>query len=233
MGLYLLRMKRNNPATGREDNYYRLSHKEGGIAGEPVTLGFLPGGEEEAQLLLAQYRLKMKKGEDPFGLQAPPAPKKEEPKPPAMPTIRKWWGEGKPWPQSRIHQHFLSSGLAKSSIVIADSARLCILDELGDLRLDQINRATWDRFIVALQKRELRSRTIQMYTDHLRTSLKVAVGDGLLKEIPDFKRPKLTDARPHVFLTPEQTEKLLSVLKERVERGEVDRVSQMAFFLKV
>lgn len=116
-------------------------------------------------------------------------------------------------------------------MAIMNAARLLIVAKLGDHPLDQITAADGDAFVVALREHGLSARTIQIYIHQFRRSLAVAVDDGLIPVVPRFQRPRLSNAKPHPFHTPEQSERLLSTLLNRVETGDVDTTSYLAIFM--
>lgn len=224
---WLDHQERKNPDTGAEETYWSIQDR---VAGKKLkkSLGFI--SEKEAQRLLKIYE-----GDKARGV-TPSAPKAEErpqsPPAPQCPTLREWWGEGRPWPKtSRMYAFFQARGVSPSTMDIADAARLLIIEEMGHIRLDQFKTAEGDAFVVALRERGLKSRSIQLYVTQLQRSLEVAAGDGLIPTFPKLQRPKLNDSKTHRFHTPEQSERFMTVLFTRMEKGDVDSASYLAIFM--
>lgn len=99
---------------------------------------------------------------------------------------------------------------------------------LGELRLDEVGPAVYDAVVAALRSAGMRSRTIQIRTDHLRASLRVAVEDGVVPELPTLRRVRVTDRRAPRWLAPAQTAQLLAALDAAVAAGRVSPVSALA-----
>jgi integrase len=215
-----------NRDTGKIEDYYRIAWREGGKKpSQPI--GFVSRAEAERYLTIWEGKRAEARGKAP----RPSAPSSTA-KP--VPTLSSWWGGGgEEQEPCRMRDYLAAQGLSRKTLDGYDESRRIIVEILGGKRLDEITPAEGDRFITTLQGRGRRSRTIQIRVDHLRRSLDVAVIDKILTVAPALTRPRVTDAKPHVWHTPEQTEQLLTELVRRRDHGHADPESVLAILMTV
>jgi integrase len=94
---------------------------------------------------------------------------------------------------------------------------------LGNVRLDELSFAIIDDYVLMRTER-VRTRTVQLELAFLRLALQHAVLRDELAQLPRFPRVKLTDAKPHRFLSNDETQALLAELDpDRPQPHEVTR----------
>ena len=220
---WLDRQERRNSDTGKVETYWSIQDRIAGVRfREP--LGYV--SEKEAEKALKIYE-----GNKAKGLPTIPEPA-APPTPPPCPTMREWWGDGRPWPKnSRMYMYYQARGVSPSTIDIADAARIHILACLGDRPLDQIRASDGDRFVVSMMRQGLKARTCQLYITQLQRCLVAAQEDGHITTIPKLQRPKVTDAKEHLWHSPEESERLMETLSLRVQKGAVEDISFLAIFM--
>ncbi len=100
---------------------------------------------------------------------------------------------------------------SKTYTLRAGSAK--VLDRLiGDVPLDTIDFRTLDDFVTDRSAEGVRNRTIQIDLSCLRLALKLAVKREELAELPKFPSVPLNDAKPHRFLTADESRELLQAM---------------------
>ena len=113
---------------------------------------------------------------------------------------------------------FISSGQGtkKPGTIQKEKAILARwVDDLGQLRLDQIKRVHVNRFVEKRLKEEVSPRTINLDIIALRVVLKRALEDGLIQRLPtEGMRPLKTTTRKRPLFTADDLEKLCNAASE-------------------
>jgi integrase len=113
---------------------------------------------------------------------------------------------------------FISSGQGtkKASTIQKEKAILARwVDDLGQLRLDQIKRVHVNRFVEKRLKEEVSPRTINLDIIALRVVLKRALEDGLIQRLPtEGMRPLKTTTRKRPLFTADDLGKLCKAASE-------------------
>lgn len=192
---YLIEAQRRNRETGKMEGYFRIGEK---VQGHQVThtLGFVP--RREAERLLRIYEGRRAAGESADLLP------RLEPGSSVRPLAA--------WIEERLGPFLDGKGAsAKTRESHMNSARH-LTRLLGAVSLDALTPHRLDGYVSSRKAEGVRTRTIQIELACLRHLLGLAVEERLLPALPRIPRPSVTDARPHVFLTPAQATRLLEAL---------------------
>lgn len=223
-------------STKPRGTYYKIGDRRDG---KLITfpLGYVT--ERKARTLLTRYESAQDLGLDPVAAPTPSA------RPSAIPTLRAWWGDvadpWPTWPACRMRDYVDARGYAPKTRRVWDSTRRQLLPlvvevgptrrrrELGDLQLDEVTPGVYDAVVAALRAADMRSRTIQIRTDQLRTSLRLAAEDGIVPAVV-LRRVSVgrADRRAPRWLTPEETARMLAALERLVAAGVVPPSSALA-----
>ena len=189
-------LNRVNPDSGKSEDYWRIVDRQkiGTIWKKKVTtLGFVP--KKDAEKALKIYEGRKAAGEEVL----PGTASRSE-----SPPLRVWW--------LRFLARMKAEGKAQGTVNLAEMLGRSILADLGDLRLDEITPAKVDDYVVSRRVEGIRGRTLQLEIRHLQNALRLAVEEEKLGVAPTLKLPAATDAKPHVWLSPEQSEAMILCL---------------------
>ncbi|MCP4920877.1 MAG: tyrosine-type recombinase/integrase, partial [Proteobacteria bacterium] len=93
---------------------------------------------------------------------------------------------------------------------------------MGRTPIDEIDYRRLNGFL-SWRCKTVRTRTAQIDLRALRQALIYAKRCGLLERLPEFPIVRITDAKPHVWLTAEQTVRLLDALRPLASQPDVTR----------
>lgn len=184
---------RVNPETGKIQDYWRIVDREkvaGAWKKKTTSLGFI--SKKEAEKALKVYEGRKAAGEE---VLPGTVPRSESP------TLKAWW--------SRFVARLKADGKAPGTVTLAEMIGRSILAELGELPLDEVTPAVVDGYLVGRREEGIRGRTLQLEIRHLQQALGLAVTEGKLMTAPTLKMPANTGAKPHVWLSPEQSEAMI------------------------
>lgn len=224
---WLKERKRKNPATGKTERYFSIRWRDHLGKYRERALGYM--GLREAN-----KRLKVFEGLLATGALLDPEDDVDVPqrsRPSSTPTAAKDEPVAPPSVSGRRLGEYLDTTYlprakrnysAKTMRGFRNQAK-ALKRRLGDARLDQITFAVLDDYVVE-RTEEVRTRTVQLELALLRNALKHAVLREELGVMPRLPRVKLTDAKPHRFLTIDETRAILAELDpDRPQTHEVTR----------
>lgn len=227
---HLIKRLKKNPNTGKTQDYYLIARRVNGRE-KAMSLGFL--SKKQAEAALALFEADLEAGHDPIQTETASLPDSPSSK---NPTLREWWGDiAQPWPAwppCRMLAWLDAKGAALKTRRTYDDSRRAIVSLLGDCKINALTASHGDTFVASLRRMGYSARTIQIRVDHLRRSLQLAQEDGLIQTPPRLLRPASEKAEA-CFHTPEETQKLLQVLAQRVAAQRRNGLSYLAVLLAV
>ncbi|MEZ4321893.1 MAG: tyrosine-type recombinase/integrase [Myxococcota bacterium] len=226
-------LKRKNPATGQKEKYLVIAWRDHTGRMRERALGYIGMREANRRLkvfegLLATGNLIEPDDAVDVPQRSPPSSTRRttpaEPHPPPPPEPRR---------SSRKLGEYLENTYlpradrkyeASTMVGFRERART-LTKALGNVRLDELDYAMLDDYVL-VRTEHVRTRTVQLELAFLRLALQHAVLREELAQLPRFPRVKLTDAKPHRFLTNDETQALLAALDPaRPQPHEVTRGS--------
>ncbi|HNC97854.1 MAG TPA: site-specific integrase, partial [Myxococcota bacterium] len=130
--------------------------------------------------------------------------------PPSCPSLAEYL-------ESRVIPYLEARGRAEKTMVSVRTSKKHLVRLMGDRKLSEVSPAIVDAYVSVRRKEKAKGRTIQIEFGPLLLALKLALKDGLIPALPSLHRPTADDSRPHVFLTEEQSMKLLKELPWQLE----------------
>lgn len=202
---WLQKNKRINPDNGKKENYYRICWRE---SGKKRTRGIGFCGVVEAKRLLTIFDGKMAAGEDVVAPQNS-APSCKVP----VQTLAEYLDD--------VFLPVVKRDKAPKTHAGACRAANAVKPILGHLRLDQVSYAVVDAYVSERKKLGRRSRTIILELRYLRQALQHAKACQVIAAVPELPKLKDRDRKPHKFMTPEESERLLEALRPLDEQPHV------------
>ncbi|MEZ4318137.1 MAG: site-specific integrase [Myxococcota bacterium] len=210
-------LKRKNPATGKKERYLSIAWRDHLGKERQRSLGFIGMREANRKLKVFEGLLATGALLDPDDAVDVPqrSPRSstrrtppDEPLPPERPAQS----------NRQLGEYLETTYLPRAARQYEDSTMVgfrerarTISNALGKVRLDRISYAMLDDYV--LQRTDsVRTRTVQLELAFLKLALEHAVLRDELARMPRFPRVKLTDAKPHRFLTDDETRRLLAAL---------------------
>ena len=202
---WLNKKLRVNPETGRRAAYYSVSWRESGRV-RSRGLGYLD--PSQARKAKAHLQLLLDAG---LPLpEATPSPERSS----QVPTVREYlYDEYLP---------VLKRDKARSTYQHARTYSKALTAFMGEVALDEVSFRLVDRYIT-WRCRTVRTRTAQLDVRLLRSALRRAKQAGTIEVVPDLPTVKITDKKPHVWLTEEETVRLLEAARPLDDQPEVTR----------
>ena len=213
-------LNRKNPATGKKEKYLVIAWRDHVGKMRERSLGYI--GLREANRRLKVFEGLLATGsliEPDDGVDVPqPSPRtstrtrptaepREQPPPAAPKRSSRKLGE---YLESTYLPRAKRSYEPSTMVGFRERTRT-ISKALGNVRLDEITYAMLDDYVLR-RTEQVRTRTVQLELAFLRQALQHAVLRDELDQMPRFPRVKLTDAKPHRFLTTDETQALLGAL---------------------
>jgi integrase len=221
---HLVRRSRKNLKTGKIQDYWMIVRRVGKKE-RANSIGFMT--QKKAEAALALYEADLEAGRDPFKPDKDSLPGLTQ----TIPTLSEWWGDIREpwpaWPPCRMLVWLDARGAAAKTRRAYDDSRRMIVQMLGNIRINAFSTADADAFVSSLRQQNYSARTIQIRVDHLKRSLQIAQEDGLITSIPRIQRPA-TEKADAVFHTPDQTQRLLEALQQRVAASRRGGLSYLA-----
>lgn len=209
-------LKRKNPATGKKERYLSISWRDHLGKERQRSLGFI--GMREANRKLKVFEGLLATGalldiDDAVDVPQP-SPRSSTPRrPPDDPPPQEPARGGR-----QLGEYLQTTWLPRAARQYEESTMIgfrerakTISKTLGKVRLDRLTYAMIDDYVLK-RTETVRTRTVQLELAFLKLALKHAVLREELAQMPRFPRVKLTDAKPHRFLTTDETHALLAAL---------------------
>lgn len=204
---WLIKNKRKHPDTGRKRTYYQIAWRDHGIV-TTKALGFIPATEAQKAQKIVEARLLA--GLSPLEVEQPsPGPSSR------VPTVGEFLQEE--WLPT-VRRDYANSTY-KHEVTGANN----LVRELGRLPLDRIDYARMDRFITKRRREGVRTRTVQLDVRVMKRALRHAERLGVLEAAPELPVVKVTDAKPHNWLSEEESRRLLVAAKPPEVQADVTR----------
>lgn len=199
--MFLVKAKERLPKKnekGQPLHYWRIREK----GTTDLSIGWLTETEAKQALEVAQAKATLSRngiGEAPLKTSKP-----------SCPTLAEYL-------PGRVIPHLEAQGRAEKTLVSVRTSEKHLARLLGPRRMNEINSADGDAYVSIRRKEGAKGRTIQIEFGPLLLALKLAKKDGHLTVIPEMQRPQADDSRENVFLTDDQSRKLIEELPWQTE----------------
>ena len=206
---WLNKQKRTNSETGKKETYWAIRWRDEKLKTYTLAIGFCSKPEARKALKIVEGKLAAGELVVPTasgdGSSTAKTPKKSE-----VPTLREYLDE--------VYLTVVARDKAPKTVLSARTAANALKGVMGDLRLDQISFAVIDAYLNERRKLGRKSRTLKIELWCLSGALRHAEDCGVIQSVPKFPKVRLNDARPHRYLTPEESVALLDALKPLAEQ---------------
>lgn len=199
---WLTETSRLNKETAKKDTYYGIAWREVGRV-RTKGLGFIPAAEAKAMLKVFEGKLALGGAVEPPTTGSGSAPAVAEPAIVATVT-------------SYLDAKFLPVVARDKAPKTASSARGAAKNLqrlMGDTPIERVDFATVDAYISTRRREGRKSRTIAIELWLLRGCLAHAADCKVIPEVPRLPTVKLRDRKPHRFLSPDESVRLLAELR--------------------
>lgn len=210
---WLTETKRTNKKTGKKETYFAIQWREESGKVRTKALGFLP--KSEATRYLKMFEGKLAAGEDVEPPSSAPGSTEVEAKASAAPvmTLGRYL--------DTVYLDVVERDRSKRTAESARSAAKAVKKRLGDLPIAEVDYAALDQYISARRAEGRKTRTVAIEVWLVKGCLEHAEACKVIPLMPRLPRVKGRDAKPHRFLSPEESKRLLSALKPFDEQPHV------------
>ncbi|MFZ5477696.1 MAG: tyrosine-type recombinase/integrase [Myxococcota bacterium] len=198
---WLTEAKRLNRATGKKEPYFAIQWREGGKT-STKGLGFVTSSEARQLLKVAEGKLAAGESLDPPPTASGSA---REAAVADVPTLGRYLDD--------VYLPVVKRDKAPKTARSAETAANAVKAKLGALALTAVDFKSVDAYFTARKDEGRRSRTIAIELWLLRGCLQHAADCKVIDAIPRLPTVRIRDRKPHRFLTPEQSVKLLEALR--------------------